>query len=517
MRAGRREWIGLGVLALPCLLYSMDLTVLYMAVPKLSADLHPSSVQLLWITDIYGFMLAGLLLTMGSVGDRIGRRRLLLIGAAAFGAASLLAAFSSSAPMLIVARALLGIAGATLAPSTLSLLRGMFADEGQRTFAIGVWIASFSLGAAIGPLVGGALLEHFWWGSVFLVAVPIMLLLLVVGPRLLPEHRDPASAKLDLVSAALSLVGLLALIYSLKEVARHGLDTSAVAALLVGLVASTAFVRRQGVLADPLVDLRLFRSAGFSSAIGAMLASVFVIDGTFLFLSQYLQLISGKAPLTAAIWLLPATGGLVAGSMLAPLVTRRLAAAHVLVGGLLAAAAGVALLTRIEPGHGLAALVAGSLVMGVGAGVVGTLATDFVVGAAPPERAGAASAISETGAELGGALGIALLGSVGLAVYRIHLGDTLPAALTPAQEHAATSTLADATSTSTQLAEPASGELFRAAAAAFTDSLHTVAAAAAAVTLLLALLAGVLLRRTAKEPRSAEPRGAAEAADIAAR
>jgi DHA2 family multidrug resistance protein-like MFS transporter len=495
MRAGRREWIGLGVLALPCLLFSMDLTVLYMAVPELSADLHPSSVQLLWITDIYGFMLAGLLLTMGSLGDRIGRRRLLLIGAAGFGAASLLAAFSSSAPMLIVARALLGVAGATLAPSTLSLLRGMFADERQRTFAIGVWTASFSLGAAIGPLVGGALLEHFWWGSVFLVAVPVMVLLLVLGPRLLPEHRDPASTKLDLVSAALSLVALLSVIYSLKEVARSSFDTSAAAALLAGLVAGTAFLRRQRVLDDPLVDLRLFRSAPFSSAIGAMLGAVFVIDGTFLFLSQYLQLIAGKEPLTAAVWLLPATGGLVVGSMLAPLAARRLTAARLLVGGLVAGAAGVALLTQIEPGQGLAPLLAGGLVMGIGTGVVGTVATDFVLGSAPAERAGAASAISETGAELGGALGIAILGSVGLAVYQSQLGDALPAGLTPAQEHAATSTLADATTTGTQLAAPASDRLFDVAAAAFTDSLHTVAVAAAVVTLLLAFTVAISHRR----------------------
>jgi MFS transporter, DHA2 family, multidrug resistance protein len=494
MRAGRREWVGLGVLALPCVLYSMDLTVLYMAVPKLSADLHPSGLQLLWITDIYGFMLAGLLLTMGSVGDRIGRRRLLLIGAFAFAATSLFAAFASSAPMLIAARALLGVAGATLAPSTLSLLRGMFTDERQRTFAIGVWTASFSLGAAIGPLVGGALLERFWWGSVFLVAVPVMLLLLVLGPRLLPEHRERASTKLDPASAALSLLGLLGLIYALKEVARNGVDAAAVAAFAIGLAASAGFVRRQQLLDDPLLDLRLFRSPAFSSALGSMLAAVFVIDGTFLFLSQYLQLITGKAPLTAAIWLLPATGGLVAGSLLAALVTRRVAAAHVLVAGLLAAAAGVAALTRIEPGHGLGPLVAGAVVMGTGSGVVGTLATDFVIGAAPPERAGAAAAISETAAELGGALGIAVLGSVGLAVYRTHLDDALPAALGAGQEHAATGTLADATTASTHLAQPASGELFHAAAAAFTDGLHTVAASAGAVVLALAVLAAVLLR-----------------------
>jgi len=228
-----------------------------------------------------------------------------------------------------------------------------------------------------------------------------------------------------------------------------------------------------------------------------------VIDGTFLFLSQYLQLISGKAPLTAAIWLLPATGGLVAGSMLAPLLTGRIATTHVLVGGLLTAAAGVALLTRIEPNHGLTPLVAGSLVMGIGSGVVGTLATDVVVGTAPPERAGAASAISETSAEIGGALGIAVLGSIGLAVYRIHLGDTLPTGLNPEQRHAATRTLADATSTSSHLAQPASSELFHAAARAFTDSLQTVATAAASVTLLLALLAAALLRKTATASKPA--------------
>jgi MFS transporter, DHA2 family, multidrug resistance protein len=494
--AGRREWLGLAVLALPCLVYSMDLTVLYMAVPKLAADLHPSSVQLLWITDIYGFMLAGLLLTMGSVGDRIGRRRLLLIGAAAFGAASLLAAFSTSAPMLIIARALLGVAGATLAPSTLSLLHGMFADPRQRTFAVGVWIASFSAGAAVGPLVGGVLLEHFWWGSVFLVAVPVMVLLLILGPRLLPEQRSRAAIKLDLPSAALSLLGLLGLVYAMKEVARSGVDASAVGALFAGLLAGALFIRRQHVLAHPLVDVRLFRSAAFSSAIGAMLAAVFVIDGTFLFLSQYLQLISGKTPLNAALWLLPATGGLVIGSMLAPLVIRRLGPVQLLVSGLVSAGAGVALLTQIDFPNGLGMLVAGSLVMGIGSGIVGTVATDVVVGAAPADRSGAASAISETGAELGGALGIAVLGSVGLAVYRTHLHGTLPTGLTPDQQHAASRTLADAARTSAQLAEPASGQVFHAAAAAFTDSLHFVAASAAAITLVLALLAGLALRRT---------------------
>jgi DHA2 family multidrug resistance protein-like MFS transporter len=228
-RATRREWIGLAVIALPCLLYAMDLTVLTLAVPSLSADLSPSSTELLWIVDIYGFLVAGFLITMGTLGDRIGRRRLLLIGAGAFGATSILAAFSSSPEMLIVSRALLGIAGATLAPSTLSLIRNMFEDDRQRTVAIGIWITSFSVGAAIGPLVGGVLLQSFHWGSVFLLAVPVMVLLLVIGPRLLPEYRDPAPGRLDLVSAALSLVAVLAVIYGVKAIAKDGVGVASVA------------------------------------------------------------------------------------------------------------------------------------------------------------------------------------------------------------------------------------------------------------------------------------------------
>jgi DHA2 family multidrug resistance protein-like MFS transporter len=243
-RSGRREWIGLAVIALPCLLYSMDLEVLYLAVPKLSADLEPTSSQLLWITDIYGFLLAGFLLTMGTLGDRIGRRRLLLIGAAAFGVASVLAAFSRTSEVLIASRALLGIAGATLAPSTLSLIRNMFLDPDQRAFAIGVWATSFSAGAAIGPLAGGLLLEFFWWGSVFLLAVPVMALLLVLGPVLLPEFRDPEAGRPDIASAAMSLAAVLAIIYGLKQVAQDGVGWPPVLFILAGLVVGFAFVRR---------------------------------------------------------------------------------------------------------------------------------------------------------------------------------------------------------------------------------------------------------------------------------
>src|SRR5260221_9906631 len=249
-RATRREWIGLAVIALPCLLYAMDLTVLNLAVPQLSADLKPTSSQLLWIVDVYGFMVAGLLITMGTLGDRIGRRRLLLIGACAFGVASVLAAFSTSAAMLIGMRAVLGIAGATLAPSTLSLIRNMFADPAQRTFAIGGWITSYSVGGAIGPLLGGVLLEHFWWGSWFLMAVPVMVLLLLVGPVLLPEFRDPSAGRLDLASAAQSLAAVLAVIYGVKSISQERPDRLPGPCVPAGGGVGRAVVRRREKRAD---------------------------------------------------------------------------------------------------------------------------------------------------------------------------------------------------------------------------------------------------------------------------
>jgi DHA2 family multidrug resistance protein-like MFS transporter len=299
-QAGRREWIALAVLALPCLLYSMDLTVLHLAIPALTRELAPSATQLLWIIDIYGFLVAGSLITMGTLGDRIDRRRLLFVGATAFGLASVLAAFSTSAAMLIATRALLGVAGATLAPSTMSLVRNLFRDPKQFMTAIGVIVSSYSAGAAIGPHVGGALLEHFRWGSVFLVAVPVMVLLLVVGPSLLPEYRDPNAGRLDLVSAALSLAAVLAAIYGLKQIAQHGPETGAIAATVGGVVLGAVFVRRQRRLAEPLMDLRLFANKTFTASLAAITFTIFVASATFIFIPQYLQLVRGLSPLDAA-------------------------------------------------------------------------------------------------------------------------------------------------------------------------------------------------------------------------
>jgi DHA2 family multidrug resistance protein-like MFS transporter len=477
LRAGRREWIGLAVIALPCLLYAMDVTVLNLALPALSADLEPSSTQLLWIVDIYGFMVAGLLITMGTLGDRIGRRRLLLIGSAAFGAASVFAAFSRSAEMLIGARALLGIAGATLAPSTLSLIRNMFVDPHERTVAIGVWITSFSAGGAIGPLVGGLLLEYFWWGSVFLVGVPVMVLLLVVGPRLLPEYRDPGAGRLDLISAALSLLAVLTAIYGVKRLARDGADPVALVSVPAGLLLAVAFVLRQRVLAAPLIDLRLLRSGGFSAGLAINTLGFFVAFGSFVFIAQYLQLVLGLSPWEAGLWTVPSACGYVLGSMLAPLLVRRVPRGAVMASGLLLAAAGFGLLATVDEHSGLAVVVIASFVSPLGLAPVFTLSADAMVGSAPRSQAGAASAISETSSELGGALGIAVLGTIGTAVYRAQVADAVPAG-------AARETLAGAVEQG----------VLAAARGAFVEGMQLAAAISAAITVLAALIAVAALR-----------------------
>jgi MFS transporter, DHA2 family, multidrug resistance protein len=499
-RAGRREWIGLGVIALPCLLYSMDLTVLYLAVPSLTADLAPTSSELLWITDIYGFFLAGLLITMGTLGDRIGRRRLLLIGAAGFGAASVLAAFSTSVEMLIVSRALLGVAAATLAPSTLSLIRNMFLDPGQRTFAIGVWATSFSVGAALGPLLGGLLLEFFWWGSVFLLAVPVMALLLLIGPRLLPEFRDPDAGRLDLVSAGLSIVAVLAVVYGLKQIAENGLEWSAALSIATGVAVALAFVWRQRTLSDPLIDLSLFRSRRFNASLAANTLSLAVAFGIFLFIAQYLQLVLGLSPLEAGLWTAPSAGGFIAGSMLAPAIVRRVRPAFVVAGGLTLTAVGLGLLAQVGGDSDLALIVASSIVIALGVAPAVTLGTDLIIGCVPPERAGVASGISETGAELGGALGIALLGSIGVAVYRNEIAESVPSGLPAEQVEAAEDTLGGALEVVDGLEGDPGAILLEAAQEAFAQGMQVAAVAAAVVALGTALVAVLFLRRTGTGP-----------------
>jgi DHA2 family multidrug resistance protein-like MFS transporter len=497
--AGKREWIGLAVIALPCMLYSMDLTVLNLAVPQLSADLKPSSSELLWIIDIYGFMIAGMLITMGTLGDRIGRRRLLMIGSAAFGIASVIAAFSTSAEMLIATRALLGIAGATLAPSTLSLIRNMFLDTRQRTVAVGVWIASYSVGGAIGPLLGGLLLEYFWWGSVFLVGVPVMVLLLILGPRLLPEFKDEHAGRLDFISAALSLFSVLLIIYGLKQIAEKGAEWPSFLSIAAGLVLGFVFLRRQRTLPDPLIDLQLFGKRSFSMLLVANLLGVFIMFGSYVFISQYLQLVLGLSPMQAGLWTLPWSVGFIVGSLVAPLIIRKFQPVSVLAAGFLISAAGFGVVIMADGNSGLVAIVTGSLIFSLGLAPVFTLLVDMIVGSAPPERAGAASALSETSSELGGALGIAILGSIGTAVYRSQMVNAVPAEISATAAEAAKGTLGGALAVAETLTAGSSIELVNTARNAFANGLQLASIISVTVAITLAVLIMLFFRRTYKE------------------
>jgi DHA2 family multidrug resistance protein-like MFS transporter len=502
-RAGRREWTGLAVIALPCMLYSMDLTVLNLAVPLLSAELKPSSAELLWIVDIYGFLVAGSLITMGTLGDRIGRRKLLLIGAAAFGIASVAAAFATSAATLIAARALLGVAAATLAPSTLSLIRNMFLDPAQRTVAISVWIMSYSAGAAIGPLIGGVLLEHFWWGSVFLINVPVMLLLLALGPVLLPEFRDPAAGRMDIASAVQSLAAVLGVIYGLKRIAEGDAGWIAGLSIVAGIAVGAMFLRRQARLADPLIDLKLFRVPAFSAALAVNVLGFLTCFAAFLFIAQYLQSVIGLSPLQAGLWGLPSALAFIGGSMLTPAIVRRFHPAHVIAGGMTVAAAGFVLLAMVdEVASPLAMLVTGSVVFSLGLTPVVTLTTDIVLTAAPPQRAGAASALSETSSEFGGALGIAVMGSIVTAIYRGEIAVSLPPDVPAQAAETARGTIGGAVSVAGELPGALGAELLGAARAAFAQAFGTTAAISALIAIGVAVLAAALLRRTPAHART---------------
>nr|WP_240760079.1 MFS transporter [Phytoactinopolyspora endophytica] len=493
IRAGRKEWIGLAVLALPTLLLSLDMSVLYLALPHLSADLAPSSSQMLWIMDIYGFMVAGFLITMGTLGDRIGRRRLLLAGATAFSAASVLAAYSNSAEMLIATRTLMGIAGATLMPSTLALISNMFKNPRQRGTAIAVWISCFMGGTAIGPVVGGVMLEWFWWGSVFLLGVPVMLLLLVTGPALLPEFRDETAGRLDLASVGLSLATILPIIYGLKELAKDGGAAMPFLTIGVGVAFGAVFVRRQLRLSDPLLDLRLFANRTFTTALGTMLVGAFFMGGMFLFISQYLQLVNGLSPLGAGLWLVPPAIGMIAGSMLAPALAQRVGTWQVIGGGMLVTAAGFAILTQVSAAGGPGLLVIGMALATVGLGPGAALVTDIVVGSAPPEKAGSASSMSETSGEFGIATGVAVLGSLGTALYRgrVDVPDGTPAEVAEATRDA----LAGAVATADELPADMAGPLLDSAREAFTGGLNMVAGMGGAAIAVFGVAVLVFSRR----------------------
>ncbi|NLU67769.1 MFS transporter [Streptomyces sp. HNM0574] len=502
-KAGLREWIGLGVLTLPVLLIAIDLNVLGFAIPALSEDLAPSSTQLLWLVDIYSFVLAGLLVTMGTVGDRIGRRKLLMLGCAGFGAASAIAAYAPSAGGLIAARALLGVAGATLMPSTLSLLRNMFRDERQRLTAVAAWGSAFSAGTALGPVVGGVLLEHFWWGSVFLLNLPLVVIALFALPLLVPETRDPSPGRFDLPSAALSLLTVLPVVYAIKSFA-HGEPLTALPFLAAGLGFGVVFVRRQRRLTHPMIDVTLFAVRRFSAALVTEVVIIFVLAGSMFFVPQFLQLSEGLSPLEGGLLLLPGAALSIAAGFLAAAAAQRAGVRRLITGGLAVTALGYAAMTALSLGNGAALVAVAFCFISLGAGTVLTLTNSIVLDTVPPERAGAASALSETGIELGGAMGVAVLGSVLSSAYRLGLD---PVEGVPHRVmDAAGETLGNALHAAGELGGEAGRALAAAAREAFTGGIQITGLAGAVVLVLAAVQAWVLLRPAAP----AEPEAEAE-------
>lgn len=494
-KASVREWVGLAAISLACMLYSMDLTILNLAVPAIAADLHPTASQLLWIIDIYGFMVAGFLMVMGALGDRFGRRRLLMIGAAVFGLMSVAAAFAQSAEQLIAARAILGVAGATLAPSTLSLISNMFLDEKERTFAISMWIASFSVGAILGPLAGGLIIQQFWWGAAFLVAVPVMALLLVLGPLLLPEFRSDEPQEIDYLSAFMSLAAVLLLIYGVKHTAETGFDAAGLTGITGGLLIGTMFVLRQRRLEEPLIDLGLFRLPAFSTSLAINMLALFFMFGAFVFFAQYLQLVAGLSVLEAGLWSLPGAIAFTIMSFFNARLSQHFTNLQIFVGGLLLSAVGFA---GLWFSHSLPAIVGCMMVASVGFTPVIALTTAYVVGAVPKEKTGVASALSETAGELGGALGIAVLGSLATYLYRREMANVIDPASYGGR--AIGTSLAATVEAARSLPSEAAAPILVSARAAFMSSYHVTALTAAAALVLLALLAARTLKGSPAAP-----------------
>ncbi|MGW5528775.1 MFS transporter [Streptomyces xanthochromogenes] len=493
LRAGRREWTAFVVLLLPLLLVSMDVSVLYFALPSISRELHPSATQQLWIVDVYAFALAGLLITMGSLGDRIGRRKLLLIGAAAFGVASVTAAYANSADMLIASRALLGFGGATLMPSTMGLVRNMFRDDKQRGQAVGIWSGAMAGGIALGSVLSGVMLEHLWWGSVFLINVPAMVLLLVLTPVLVPEFKDPAPGRFDLLSVPLSMGAVLPVVYGLKKFAADGFSPAPAVCVAAGLVVGAVFVRRQLTRRDALISRELFRPGrGFGAAISLNSIATFAMMGSAYFTTQYIQSVLGMSSLRAALWSVAPSLAVGIAAPTATVVARKVNRAYVIATGFALAAIGYVLLT-LAGTDSLWTVLAGAAVIGMGIVTVMALVSDMALASAPVEKASSAASLLETGQEFGGALGMAVLGSIGTAVYRADMPDSAPAA---ARETLGAA-LAGADHTLAALAREA-----------FVHGMQYAAVGGSLILVVAGVLAAWMLRGPAAEARLAEARPA---------
>lgn len=493
VRAGAKQWWGLAVLVLPSTLLFMMLTILFLAAPSMAADLGPTSTQMLWILDIYGFVMAGFLVAMGVLGDRVGKRLLMVIGAILFGVLSVVAALTSDPSLMIAWRALLGLSAAMMVPSTLGLIFVMFSDAKARGVAIGVWAGGISAGVALGPLLSGVLLEGFGWQATFLVAVPVMVIVAIGAPLLLPEHRDP-TARIDLFSALLLVASLLAIIYGIKRFATQEPALPSIGLLVAGALVGLWFIIRQLRATQPLLDVRLFANKTVSAALIVFMFSAAALGGVYSLFTQYLQSVQGLSPLEAGFAILPAAAVLIVVSTLAPIFARKFRPGNVIAIGLATQVIGYVLFTQLDAGTGLALVIASFVLTYPGVAPAMALTTDLVVGSVPPEKAGGASGLATTANDLGISLGVAIIGSIGIVAYRSQITALLPDGLPATAEAAATTSVDGALVAASELPASIGEALTVAAQQAFSSGLNTAAIVSAAIAALTALIAAIRLR-----------------------
>ena len=489
-KAGPRQWASLVVLMLPVLLVSVNNTALSFALPAISQGLHPTASQLLWIVDVYPLILAALLIPMGSLGDRMGRRKMLMIGSTGFGLVSLFAAFAPTAEWLLAARVGIAVFGSMLLPATLSLLRSVFRDDRQRTLAIAIWTAGFSAGAALGPIAGGFLLNHFWWGSVFLLAVPVLLAFLVAAPLILPESKDPHPGPVDPLSIVLAVLTMAPVVYGIKSLATGGSVLHGVLFIAVGALCGLLFARQQVAKDYPMLDLRFFRSPRFSGGLSVNMMSNVALFGFLFFFTQYLQLVNGTDPMTSGLLMVPGLVLSILAGLGAERIARLVGIRTAVVLGLLLVAAGFFVVAFTDQMASSAPILVAFTVMSAGTGLATTLSTDLVVSSVPEAKAGAASAVSETGYEVGAVLGTAVLGGLTTAFYQAHL--ELPAAVSADSAQIAHETLGGALDVAAE--SPAGSVIADAAVAAFSSGMQWTALIGGVLVAVVALVLARVLR-----------------------